>query len=392
MAVPFRIAALMVFFVFPICAFSQAPTENSQDEETAKVLAPITVTGSRIERIDFEGPMPVVVFDRADFERAGINTLEEFAWKLPLNWGPFGDTLGMTQGRDVGYADFDLRGIGTDSTLTLVNGRRIAPYPRYSGTAIDVNAIPISAIDRIEILKDGASAIYGAEAIAGVVNIILRQDYRGLEISTGYGISEYGDAEEFLADFVTGLDDGRGSIMLALSWYDRDRVLSRDRDWAADADFRDVGGPRRGSSLGSPGSLLRYDTFSWEADPECPADSLVSWVAPFRGGTACMFNYKQYDGLITGLERLGASLSGRYELEAGLTLFGDLLYTDIESNNHMAPSPIGGYPFVSASHPNNPFGTDGVLLVRPLDMGNREFVRDSGAYRLVAGLEGSRGQ
>lgn len=400
MAVPFRTAALMVFFVFPICAFAQVPTENPADEETAKVLAPITVTGSRIERIDIEGPMPVVVFDRAGFERAGINTLEEFARKLPLNWGPFGDTFGMSSGRDVGYADFDLRGIGTDSTLTLVNGRRIAPYPRYSGTAIDLNAIPVSAIERVEVLKDGASAIYGAEAIAGVVNIILRQDYSGLEISTGYGISEHGDAEEFLADFVTGRDDGRGSIMFALSWYDRDRVPSRDRDWAADADFRDVGGPRRGSSMGSPPSLLRYDTFSWEADPECPADGLVSWVAPFRGGTACMFNYKQYDGLITGTERIGATASGRYELRAGLSLFGDLLYSDRESENNQAPAPVQGsplietwtgLPYVPADHPGNPFGTDGEYRGRGLDLGTREYVSRAKASRLVLGLEGVLG-
>lgn len=396
---PLRILTGMGLLIFSICAFPQTnPTTDPAEDETAIVLQPITVTGSRIKRIDLEGPMPVVIFNRADLERAAVNTLEEFARNLPLNWGPFGDAIGMLYGRDVGYAGFDLRGIGTDSTLTLVNGRRISPYPRYSGTAIDINAIPIAAIERIEVLKDGASAIYGAEAIAGVVNIILRTDYDGIEASAGYGLTEHGDNDEVLADFVAGRNDGRSSIMFALSWYNRDHVFSRDRDWASTTDYSDIGGPASGSSMGSPPTLLRYDTFSYEADPECGADPLVTWPAPFGAGTVCRFNYKQYDGLITGIEQLGATLSGRYEIKANLSLFGDLLYSDRQSENNQAPAPIQGsplietytgLPYVPADHPNNPFGTDGELRARILDAGTRDYSVDSKAYRLVAGVEGA---
>lgn len=168
MATPVRFLAGMALLMFSISAFAQnAGISEQAEDEIVKVLEPVVVTGSRIKRIDIEGPMPVVVFDRAKLERAAVNTLEEFARNLPLNWGPLGDSDGISFGREVGFAAFDLRGIGDDSTLTLVNGRRVASYARYSGTAIDVNAIPISAVDRIEILKDGASAIYGAEAIVG---------------------------------------------------------------------------------------------------------------------------------------------------------------------------------------------------------------------------------
>lgn len=401
MSCPFRILAGMGFLVFSLCAFPQNPAVSEQlQDDDVKVLEPIAVVGSRIKRIDIEGPAPVMVFDRQDLEQAGINTLEEFARNLPINWGPLGDAEGILAGRDVGYADFDLRGIGTDSTLTLVNGRRLSPYARYSGTAIDINAIPISAIERIEVLKDGASAIYGAEAIAGVVNIILRTDYDGIEVNAGYGITEHNDNQEVLADVVTGKTYDRGSFMFSLSWYDRDPVLSRDRDWAATNDFTDVGGPRRGSPYGSPPALLRYDTFTFEADPECGTDPQVSWVAQSGEDAYCRFNYKQYDGLITGIERIGAVLSGRFELKPDLSLFGDVLYSYRESENNQAPAPIAGsplietwtgLPYVPAGHPDNPFGTDGELAARILDVGNREYSVKSNAWRVVAGLDGMVG-
>lgn len=401
MAVPFRTAALMAFFAFPIGALAQDPTPDPADEEDVKVLAPITVTGSRIRRIDIEAPMPVVIFDRVDLEAAAVNTLEEFMRKLPLNWGPVSDATGLADyGRDAGFAAFDLRGIGTDATLTLVNGRRIAPYAVYTGLAIDVNAIPVSAIDRIEVLKDGASAIYGAEAIAGVVNIILRSDYQGIETSFGYGISEFSDAEEYLADFVAGHDDGRSSIMFSLSWFQRDPVPKRARAWSRSTDFSAIGGPRQGDPYGSPPTILRYDTFAFEADPACGTDPGVSWIAPFYGGTACMLNTSHFAGLISGLERVGATLSGRVEIKPDLSLFGDVLYTGVDSDHELAPSPINpapyplietflGFPYVAADHPDNPFGAEGELGMRTLDAGNRTFTKDSRATRVVAGLEGA---
>ncbi len=159
MAIPIRSISGMVLLVLAFGAFAQTnSTDEQSQDEAAKVLQPITVTGYHIKRMELEGPAPVIVFDRMELERAGINTLEEFARNLPLNWGPFGDSWGMVRDRPVGQVNFDLRGIGADSTLTLVNGRRIAPYAGFWDAIIDVNAIPVSAIDRIEILKDGASA------------------------------------------------------------------------------------------------------------------------------------------------------------------------------------------------------------------------------------------
>jgi outer membrane receptor protein involved in Fe transport len=400
MVFPIRLLAAMVALVSATGILAQGtPSETSTDEDETAVLQPITVTGYHVKRIDIEGPAPVVVFEREDFERAGVNTLQEFARYLPINLPEF------TKWWEAGPAHFDLRGIGIDNTLVLVNGLRIAPYAMAGESVIDVNAIPMSAIERVEILKDGASAIYGADAVAGVVNVILRKGFDGIEVSAGYGTSEEGDGQELLADIVTGWDNGRGSILFSLSWYDREPQWARDREWSEDVDYSNVGGPNFRSSRSSPPTMLRWDNFQWEADSACGTDPLLTnvdaspWGASW--GTACWFNYNQYMMLFGGLERLGATLSGRYQINADLSFFGDVLYSDYEGDFAQATAPVHGsalietytfLPYVPADHPNNPFGTEGEIRARPLDIGNRIYVIDSSSYRIVAGVEGVWGE
>ncbi len=196
MAISIRFLKGMILLVLAFGAFAQTDSPTNRGEEgEVLVLEPMEVTGYHLKRIDIEGPAPVVVFDRQDLEQAGIATLEEFARYLPINFASLDGHGGVNR-----PTSFDIRGVGVGATLTLVNGQRIASFAWGEATTVDVNAIPVSAIDRIEILKDGASAIYGADAIAGVVNIILRTDYDGVEISAGYGVSEHSDAEEFMVD------------------------------------------------------------------------------------------------------------------------------------------------------------------------------------------------
>jgi iron complex outermembrane receptor protein len=390
----------VVLLISTICVFAQINPDQQEDEdESVKVLEPITVTGYHIKRIDIEGPAPLVVFDREDFEQAGINTLEEFARYLPINLPEE-----LRDDGAIGATGFDLRGIGIDTTLVLVNGFRIAPYAQLAENTVDINSIPVSAIDRVEILKDGASAIYGADAIAGVVNIILRSDFNGMEASGGYGISERGDDREVFADFVAGRYHARGNIMFSLSWYDREPQAMRDREWSGNADFSSKGGLDSRSSVGSPPSMYRYDTGLSEADPECGSDPLAGSVGDSHWGpdwgTSCKYNYPQNADLLWGIERLGASLSGRYQINTKLSLFGDVLYSNVDGEIDRAPSPMSssplvetytGFPYVPANHPGNPFGTNGEVLSRALDIGNRTHINNSNAYRVLLGLEGMWG-
>jgi iron complex outermembrane receptor protein len=400
LTIPIRFAAgtalltLLVGVSADVHSAPQASDPAPAGEEQPRVLQPISVTGYHLERMDIEGPAPVVVYSRQDLLQAGINTLEEFARLLPMNW--LEPTLHF---RTVGAAGFDLRGIGIDTTLTLVNGLRIAPYAQSAENYIDVNAIPVSAIERIEILKDGASAIYGADAVAGVVNIILRDGYDGLQASAGYGVSQEGDGEEFLADLVAGRDTGRGSVLFTASYFDRQAQPMAGRNWSDDADWSPIGGPNRRHAFGSPPTLFRYDTFSLEHDPACGGDPLVSSVrASPAGGTVCGFNFPQFQDQFPALRRMGASLSGRYQIGSGLSAFGDALYSDTSGLARQAPQGIAGSdlvetwtgaPHVPAEHPGNPFGVAGEVLSRLLGGGHRLHNNEATAWRVVAGLEGA---
>ena len=395
MHLPYRLGVATVLFVLSLPAFSQPTAETDSADEDERVLEVVRVTGSHIKRIDTKGPAPVVTFYGLELEQAGILTLEDAARYLPINLPQFYRQAGAT-----GDASFNLRGLGIGATLTLINGLRLA-NSAYWGDRVDVNSIPISAIERIEILKDGASAIYGADAIAGVVNIILKRDYDGIEVSAGYGISEHGDAEEVLTDLVAGWDFERGSLMFSLSYLDREPVPMRDRDWASEVDYSRYGGPNNRVWVSSPGTALRYDSITWEADPACGNDPLLTTVGEHPWGPdwgkACLFNWAQYQGLVTGQERLGATASGSYELSSRLLLFADLFYTEQDAESNQAPAPVygspqlptlSGLPYVPAEHPDNPFGTEVEIGYRALDVGNRIYLTHSRSWRLALGLEG----
>jgi len=379
---------------FALCASAHSVIAASEAIEEAVVIENITVTGYHIKRSGIEGPVPVVVFGHEDLEQAGINTVEEFTRYLTINTSyPVGTA-------PIGAAAFDLRGIGVDTTLVLVNGLRIAPYGQAAENIIDVNSIPVSAIDRIEILKDGASAIYGADAVAGVVNIILRTNYDGIEVNAGYGVSERGDGELKNVDLIAGQDGYRGSFMFSLSWSDRGTQKYRDRNWSSDPDYTAIGGPNYRDVHGSPPTFFRYDTLSWEHDPACGTDPALSsvGVSPWgpEFGTACRLNWAYFVDLDRGFQRLGASLSGRYEMTPKLSLFGDLIYNLVEGEQNEGPDFVGSSPlletsapYVPAYHPGNPFGTDGELLSDLSDAEHRRHVNTSTAWRAVIGLQSS---
>src|SRR6478735_8710308 len=150
----------------------------------------VDVTGSNIKRIEGEGALPVQVITRQEIEQVGIQTAMGVVERLSANSSIGGLNLQGSEGATgVGYAAASLRGLGSARTLVLLNGRRLA-NTAFSGTSVDINSIPLSAIERVEVLTDGASAIYGTDAIGGVINFILRRDFTGAEVSVYYGDSE----------------------------------------------------------------------------------------------------------------------------------------------------------------------------------------------------------
>ena len=213
---------------------------QGDDEGDWKVdIEEMVVTGSSIRGVAPDSS-PLFIYDREDIESAGFSTVEQFIEALPQNFGGGAatDTAGASPNPEAGLnpargASVNLRGLGAGSTLVLLNGRRLAPVG--FGNFVDISLIPLSAIERVEVLTDGASAIYGADAIAGVVNFVLRDDYDGAETLLRYGTVTDGGLDEFKASQVFGKNWGSGNALVTYEYFQRDSLSAADRDFALDA-------------------------------------------------------------------------------------------------------------------------------------------------------------
>src|SRR5512143_648735 len=175
-----------------IVAATSTLASAQDDAESVARLEKVEVTGSHIPRTEVESALPVQIITREDIDRSGSTTVAEVMAKVSANLLGFSDIASFGS---PGLSSVNLRGIGSGSTLVLLNGRRVANYA-FDGGAVDVNSIPLSAVERVEILKDGASAIYGADAIAGVVNFILRKNFTGIELNGSGNWTEQGGGNQ----------------------------------------------------------------------------------------------------------------------------------------------------------------------------------------------------
>ena len=215
-------------------AVGVATTVAAQTAAPQKVER-IEVTGSNIKRIDGESALPITIYRREDIEKTGVTNAADLLDKLQLNSGAAVNiSNGVGDGLTPGFAGASLRGLGPNNTLVLLNGRRLANYA-FQGAAVDVNSIPLAAIERVEILKDGASAVYGTDAIGGVINFILRKDYQGVEGS--YYKTKVdrggGDNEKYTLTAGYGnLSSDRFNVLISLDKEKSDAVAAKQRNFA----------------------------------------------------------------------------------------------------------------------------------------------------------------
>ena len=257
-------------------------------QSTASGLDEIVVTGSRIARgSDFESPSPVLTLDRESIEKTGYPNLQQLLEKLPANGAGAFSTRGNNQDSTAnGAASISLRGLGADATLVLVNGRRVAISAfaeNITTNFVDINAIPVAAIERIEVLKDGSSAIYGSDAVAGVVNIVLRKDFEGLELSANYGQTTDGPYDEQNYSAVWGLGNDGGNFTIIADYFKNSTLANVDRGYFGTANQTPRGGQDFRSSRGYPGRFVvtRPTGTTTLRDPACPAGSIA--------GQTCLF-------------------------------------------------------------------------------------------------------
>lgn len=223
-------------------------------------LEEVVVTGSHIRGLTSGSTSPVITFDREELARGGYVATQDVFAKLPQNFSGFTTATGMQTGYYT-TNQIDLRGLGAESTLTLVNGRRVSRAAGAEGRSVDISMIPVSAIERIDVLTDGASALYGSDAVAGVVNIVLRRDFEGAETSLHY-TENSADASGYMVSQVFGTSWQSGRVLIA-GQYDEHDALSYRGLGVTTSDLRSRGGgDYRYFGLGSPGTVYSAGFFA----------------------------------------------------------------------------------------------------------------------------------
>jgi outer membrane receptor protein involved in Fe transport len=404
-------------------------------------LEEIIVTGSRIARPDFESASPIVSITQEAFERTGSTSVETTLNRMPQLVPTFTST--SNNPANGGQGNLNLRGLGPVSTLVLIDGRRLIPA---NGTGVvDVNIIPAALVESVEIITGGASAVYGSDAIAGVVNFKLKDNFEGLQFDGGWAVTEQGDGEEYSAGITGGFDfaDGRGQVLGYAGYSNREAITYDERDFSSyslayfepgaggfgpdggflpsgstfvlegrpsalvasrpafDALFESYGfaagtvpyqsffGVNQDGSLfttgnRSPGSVVN---FRGERDPVLFNDRLYT------------YNFAPWNYLQLPLERVSAFAAGSFELDAGHELYARAMYADYSADQALAPPPSNQI-FVPA---NNPYISDDLRFLldsrtnpaadlriskRFSELGARVASNQYDVYQLTAGVSG----
>ncbi|MEO7167342.1 MAG: TonB-dependent receptor [Chthoniobacterales bacterium] len=350
----------------------------------------LVVTGSNI-RSDAPPWVPESIFSRENVERAGSDSLGDFFRTLPQNSGPT-FTENQNESLAAGGAAIALRGLSPDATLVLLNGRRLAPYPFAQNgiTAfVDLNSIPLAAIQQIDILRDGASPIYGSDAIAGVVNVRFLEKFDGALVSAGYGNTTDTDTGEYRASLVSGfIDERRGfEAVVIADYFQRNALFQSDRYFSRSIDQRRQGGSSFLSSVANPGTVFDPVT----GDPlKVPADSNgMPAVGDFTPGRN-RFDRAPFQPLVPETERGGVYTRLKGRLTENVDLFAEFGYRRVNTTQQLAPAPIEGDVeniAAPAANPFNPFGTEVVFRYRVTEAGPRIDEIATDAYRVVAGTK-----
>ncbi|MCS6997264.1 MAG: TonB-dependent receptor [Casimicrobiaceae bacterium] len=374
-------------------AVATALAAGSALAQEAQRVERIEITGTNIKRIDAEGPLPVVIIKREDIENSGKTTVNDILSTLTVvSGGSFSEATNAGNTFAPGTASVSLRGLGVNTTLVLLNGRRVANYgfaQNINENFVDLNSIPLSAIERIEVLKDGASAIYGSDAIAGVINIILRRDFRGVEVAGLLADTKDGGAGEIQAALTGGFGNlarDRFNVMATVSYYKRDRLNALERSFSATADQRGrgPGGSDNRSPTGNPGSW----GVPWQPFANCPANLIVpaASLGVGGGGNLCAYDFAGANDLLPKTERIGAFASASFSLSPNWTAFAELMFNSNTTNTSAAPTPAS---FNVVGHPQRPSSSVTTVAYRFLEAGNRLNELETDTSRVVAGVKGT---
>ncbi len=398
---------------------SQAQTKPEASK--AKTLKAVTVTGSLIRRVDVETASPVVTVDRAAIANAGNPTMGNVLQQLPAISGNATNTQNNTNGGGVasptleggdGAARISLRGLGVNRTLVLIDGQRMANA--------DVNMIPQSMIERVDVLAEGASTVYGSDAIGGVVNFILRKDFKGVEASVNGGISSHGDGQRHGLSLIGGMTGDNYNIVGGLDYNKYDAVLATQRRFSAHPLYLSSGALTASGSSTIPTGKIQLPA-SIGSQYGCRVKNGTVLVTKAQGNGSSQsdyrcdnypvdsYNYNAYNYIQTAQQRTDGFLLGSYNLTPNLSFFANAFFNHTQSSGQDAPAPTAANSdgwYVAASNPINPFGvTFGTDPANPTDpnggygfntrltgAGTRLHTFDTQNVQINTGLRGAFGQ
>lgn len=369
----------------------QAASPTASDASPGGASQKIQVTGSRInmKQAQISGVGPVTVIDSESIQRSGAISVETLLQQLPASAGTAGNqTSAYWTSNGYGTTQVNLRGLGINRTLVLLNGRRVVNGGTGANSSVDLNMMPVALIERIEVLKDGASAVYGADAVAGVVNIITKKGLDGGEASARYGQTSRGDGSEGSVDLAWGVQASKGSIMLALNYSESGEVNMASR---APCLLGEVSGALQcvgsSSTVGGRARLANGQRINFNQVP----GGNPSTYEPY---SADKHNYNSAPALnaVNPIKRIGFSVFGNLELDANTQLFTELLFSNRQSDQLATPGTLGSFRTITlaADHPTNPTGQALTLERRRLaEAGTRTFFQEANIFRLVAGAKGT---
>jgi iron complex outermembrane receptor protein len=426
------------------------------DEEEEFLLEDMVVTGSRILRNNMESTSPIVTVDERLFDQSSTLSIETQLNKLPqfvptMDLPTTGGDIQPTARNTPGEATISLRGLGANRSLVLLNGRRGTPS---NGMGImDINTIPTASIEYVEAISGGASAVYGADALAGVVNFIMKDDFVGLEIDAQAGITQEGDRFEYQLSGVWGADvaDGRGNVMMAFSYNDRDDAEQIDRDWFREAwaDPSKAGTgffpPFTGFTMGTPtdgfntppastlNSVMNVDGFDdftlglfgvtafddgngnaftgfgfacfptvSAGVPAAVEDGVVDGLEVIQQNNGCLGRNNIYNYLIFPQQRYNMYTQGNFEINDWIGLFGQAYFSDVNNQTRQEPGIIvTGWSVLVYPEYNREVipgelleildsrpNPNGVVALQSLLPMPRETLSSTTTYNLTGGFEG----
>ncbi|MGR2766504.1 TonB-dependent receptor plug domain-containing protein [Photobacterium ganghwense] len=349
------------------------------EEQQVEQLQKMKVTGSRISTTDMEGPSPVTVITSKDIESKGFNSAQDILGSLTQNTG---GTLSQTDSFTFTPAaqSVNLRGLGASRTLILIDGRRMPQYPlAQDGTSNfqDIGQIPVAAIERVEVMTDSGSAIYGSDAIGGVVNFILKKDFDGVSVKARYGDATDGDFQNGRVDIVAGKDFEDKRVLFVGQFAGNEMLMQQDRNWAGDDTSNrsqfSASSSYGANFVGENGTLLRPD--------DCQA--VVGSNGLDRADGKCGYNRSGERALKPENKQADLLLRGEMDINDGLTAMAEARYGYKSTDSTFEPNPLSVE--VDANH----FRGAGEYTRRLVEFGPRESNTEAQSYGLTTGLYGS---